>query len=146
MTDIFDRPCLFAHPGSGLLHFSRTAFNGTSDPAGNIARAIDHFLNIPPGGKPVPGGWQDLSGHNCWGDRGTGRSHGATDLENPASSAAPGSPMTLAECEAACSAMPGCSGITVQADGSGKVDCFRKADIVADSCDQGTNFDSYVML
>ena len=22
-------PCLFAHPGSGLLHFSRTAFNGT---------------------------------------------------------------------------------------------------------------------
>ena len=29
LTDIFDRPCLFAHPGSGLLHFSRTAFNGT---------------------------------------------------------------------------------------------------------------------
>ena len=91
-------------------------------------------------------GWAKLSGHNCWGDRGTGRSHGATDLENPASAAAPGSPMTLAECEAACSAMPGCSGITVQADGSGKVDCFRKADIVADSCDQGTNFDSYVMM
>lgn len=22
-------PCLFAHPNSGLLHFSRTAFNGT---------------------------------------------------------------------------------------------------------------------
>jgi hypothetical protein len=22
-------PCLFAHPSSGLLHFSRTAFNGT---------------------------------------------------------------------------------------------------------------------
>jgi hypothetical protein len=54
--------------------------------------------------------------------------------------------MTLAHCKSACEEMPGCSAVTVGDAGGGKVNCFRKADVVAQACDQGTMFDSYVML
>ena len=62
--------------------------------------------------------------------------HGATDLENPPRSAAPGSPMSLSDCEAQCEALSGCTGITVAQAGGGKVNCYRKSNIVADQCDK----------
>jgi hypothetical protein len=53
--------------------------------------------NILPGW--LPNTWIKHSGANCYGDRDGHGAHGASDLENPPSSAAPGSPMTLAACE-----------------------------------------------
>lgn len=137
------------HFFGGGTRNARTAFNGTSDPTGHISRAIDHFLNTPPGGTPSPspppgGAWQDLPGHNCWGDRGTGRSHGAKDLESPAAAPAPGSPMPLADCKSACEKLDGCTGVTVGAAGAGLVNCYRKGDLVPGQCDKGTQFDTYL--
>jgi hypothetical protein len=127
--------------GSGTKN-ARTGFN-TDDPVGQISGAIDAYLNVPPGAQPSPGKHFLLhQGKNCYGNRGGG-SHGATDLEHPASSSC-GNFDTLAECEAKCLELSDCDGITVTFV-NGKYECFRKGNININQCDSGTSFDTYTL-
>ena len=108
---------------SGEEHFFGTGtrncltnFTDTATSPGNIRNTIDWYIdNILPGW--LPNTWIKHSGANCYGDRDGHGAHGASNLENPPSSAAPGSPMTLAACEEACLALEGCTGITVAENG-----------------------------
>ena len=125
--------------GSGTKN-AQTDFVDPSASPGEIPGAIDGFLNRVPGQQP---GWRLLGGKNCYGARGTSTSHGAKDLETPASAAA-GPPMSMPACQAKCDALPGCTAVTTRAHSPGLVDCYRKADVIPQQCDQGTDFDTYL--
>jgi hypothetical protein len=94
----------------------------------------------PPG--PAPSHWSKEQGKNCYGSRNGQPAHGAKDLENPPSSSC--GEMSVAECEQNCEQLSGCTAITVQDAGGGKISCYRKADVQLQQCDSGTNFDTYL--
>jgi hypothetical protein len=72
--------------------------------------------------------WTEHDGYNCYED------HGATDLESPPGSSC-GS-MAVAECEAKCDSLSGCTSITVDtSEGGSKVGCYRRADVHITECD-----------
>jgi hypothetical protein len=103
-----------------------------------VTNILNDMMCANPSNKPTPTptkGWTKHSGDNCWGG------HGATDMENPPRSSC-GSFDTVAECEAKCTSLSGCTGITVQNSG-GKFDCYRKKDVNIGSCDHGTSFTTY---
>ena len=100
--------------------------------------------------------WIKYGDNNCY-DR-----HGARDLENPSGSAAPGSPMLLADCQKLCLATPGCTAVTVSSSdsqlmaGNGflrdiaksgaradTVQCYRRSEIQIQHCDHGRGYDTY---
>ena len=84
-------------------------------------------------------------GFNCYGARGSSPAHGATDLETPVSSAAPGSPMTVRDCSILCDEMAACDSFSFQGtDHSGVGSCFRKSNVNLAKCDAGTGFDTYI--
>ena len=103
--------------------------------ARTVSGAIDAYLNRLPGPAPPPSPpppppsppsppaavWRERVGLNCYGDRDGKGSHGAVDLEHPASSSAPGSPMSLSSCEKLCFEAQGCTGVTVAPRGNGCV-------------------------
>lgn len=106
----------------------------------SIQFELNELLCKPPG--PWSSNWTAAIGENCYGPRGTDPAHGATDLENPPSSSC--GVMSLAECQQKCINTSGCTGVTVSSAGSGKYNCYRKADLSLRHCDSGTSFDTYV--
>ena len=125
-----------------LFNQSRIAFSG-SDARAQIGAEIDALLCKPPGAWSQTH-WSKAEGENCYGTRGSAPAHGATDLEHPVTASC-GSFRTVAECEARCVALPGCTAIAVTKEaGSGNWSCFRKADVVLAECDRATAFDTYV--
>jgi hypothetical protein len=82
-------------------------------------------------------------GFNCWGARDGGPSHGATDLEHPASASC--GTLSARGCADKCNALPECTAFVFSAqDHSGVGECYRKADVKLSECDYGTNFDTYL--
>lgn len=134
------------HFAPGKTKNARTGFD-TDDPVGKISRAIDAYLNVPPGAQPQPspGGkkFEIHQGKNCYGNRDGRGSHGATDLEHPATSSC-GNFDTVAECESKCLELSDCNGVTVTF-ANDKYECFRKGDIDLSKCDSGTGFDTYTL-
>lgn len=92
---------------------------------------MDNLLCKPPNHQPHPGedGWAETYGLNCWGARDGGKSHGAKDLETPASASC--GKMSIKDCQAKCDQMEGCDAVTIGSDGS----CYRKSNVVPDQCD-----------
>ena len=110
------------------------------DSKGDATRVLDDMLCAAPCGAADGGagcaGYSLHSARNCYGDRDGEGAHGATDLEEPASGSAPGSPMSLHACQQLCDATPGCEGVTTAHSGEGGlVDCFRKGSVDIGKCD-----------
>ncbi len=110
----------------------------------SVGNTIEELLCQPVGPSPSPPPsppWTKAAGKNCWGSRGGQPAHGAEDLESPPDASC--GVMSIAQCEAKCEQLAGCTGITVQ-PASGGYNCYRKANIHLDQCDSGTNFDTYL--
>ena len=143
--------------GAGTRNAQTDFTDGGSSP-GKIRDAIDRYVNMVPGAPtppptpptppppptpaPPPANWTKAGGANCYGARGSGTSHGATDLEHPADSSC--GTMTLAQCQAKCEGLAGCTAVTVQDGGGGLVECYRKGDVSLQHCDLGSEFTTYV--
>lgn len=97
----------------------------------------------PPSPPSPPSSWKEYKGYNCYGQRGGSQSHGAKDMENPASASC--GTMSLSDCQQKCEQMQGCTGVTVRAN-NGRYDCFRKGDIQPDQCDKNSQYDTYSRL
>jgi hypothetical protein len=85
--------------------------------------------------------WVKAKGFNCYGSRDGDRSHGAEDLEVPASSSC--GTMSLDACKSKCVELDNCDSITVRKEGD-LYECFRKGDLKLYKCDHGTSFDTYL--
>ena len=153
------------HEGTGSNQ-SRIVYEGTNAQAA-ISFELNELLCKPPGPWSSTN-WTEAVGENCYGPRGTSPSHGATDLEHPASSSC--GTMSLDACRAKCLNTPGCTavatspatvaaanestndngGISNSGGGGGGggsdslVACYRKADISLEHCDSGTTFSTHV--
>jgi hypothetical protein len=125
--------------GSGTSQ-GRISYDGNSQ--GKISFLLNELLCKPPGPWGNSTQWSEARGENCYGPRGSAPAHGATDLENPPDSSC-GS-MSLEECQKKCMELEGCTAVTVSPTSDGKVNCYRKADIVLGSCDSGTDFSTWV--
>ena len=123
---------------------------GDKDAAG---KALDQLLCQPPKTPPPPaptpppsprGDWAKADGLNCYGTRdGGATTHGATDLESPASASC--GVMSVAACQAKCLATDGCDAIATSPASGGDVECYRKKGVDLARCDGAEgSFDTYV--
>lgn len=102
------------------------------------------LIHAPQGALAAPqdalASWTSHASANCYAD------FGATDLENPPTSAYPASPLSLEDCQAACDATYGCSAVTVLplGDGSGSVQCFRRGNTEVPRCASDAAYTTYI--
>ena len=100
---------------------------------GDITKLLDDILCAAPC-RGDCSKYELNSGRNCW------SGHGGTDIDDDSIGV-----MDLSECLALCDDLDGCEGVVVENDngGKGKVNCYRKKNIVMADCDWLWPFDTY---